>query len=267
MTQNIGDLVCAPYLYFPDLLGNSSADVVGFHQGSQPERQKRIEFHNDFQEADILVYGGGGLLENDFFTIMFDYLSENKKDNQKIILWGAGHNNWELTDWRHMKQSYTFRQDLFDLLGVRDYKNNLNWVPCVSCMSTLLDKPYLIKRDVGIYMHYGTYTNSKYKNLLPQGFEYLHNSSPMNEVIDFLGETELILTDSFHGAYWATILGRKVVAFPTSSKFYSFKHSVPLCNPEDWKIYSRLSQVYPEAKSECRQANIDFANLVRDFIS
>jgi len=263
-TQNIGDLVCAPYLYFPDLLGDLSREVLSFHQGTQPNRPQRVAFNELFAASDVIVYGGGGLLEIDFFEPMFRYLAEKKQPHHKTIIWGAGHNSWTLGDWRKLRQVFTFDSGLFDMVGVRDYDQGYEWVPCVSCMSPLLDQTFTLQREVGIYAHAGTMQNPAFREKLPEGIEILDNSSALEDAIRFLGETELVLTDSFHGAYWAMLLGRKVVAFPSSSKFYSFKHAIPLCAPEDWRRYSRLAQIYPEAKSECRQANMDYAARVAE---
>jgi hypothetical protein len=105
------------------------------------------------------------------------------------------------------------------------------------------------------------------RNRLPIGFPILDNSAPLDEVIPFIGATQTLLTDSYHGAYWATLMGRKVVAFPTSSKFYDLKHAIPLGDPVDWQKLSRLSIAYPEALEECREANRDFYLKVLELVS
>lgn len=265
-TDNIGDLVCAPYLYFPEILGTDAREILSFHQGTEPDRPARVAFNEAFAAARTVVIGGGGLLEIDFFAPAFAYLAEKKQPHHRYVLWGAGHNNWAIGDWRRMRQPHGFDRDLFDLAGVRDFDQGLPWVPCVSCMSPLFDQSYVIRREIGLYVHTGTVNNPAFRRRLPEGIEMIDNSSRLDEAIRFMGESELVLTDSFHGAYWATLLGRKVVAFPSSSKFYSFKHALPLCAPEDWRRYSRLAQVYPEALTECRQANLDFAARVADLI-
>lgn len=37
-----------------------------------------------------------------------------------------------------------------------------------------------------------------------------------NETVAFLGSSEVVLTTSYHGLYWATLLGRKVVVLEAS---------------------------------------------------
>ena len=44
-----------------------------------------------------------------------------------------------------------------------------------------------------------------------------------NKTIEFIGSGDVVVTNSYHGAYWATLLGKVVVAFPWASKFYGLK--------------------------------------------
>jgi exopolysaccharide biosynthesis predicted pyruvyltransferase EpsI len=83
-------------------------------------------------------------------------------------------------------------------------------------------------------------------------------------VAAFLGSAETVVTSSYHGAYWASLLGRRVVGIPTSSKFYGLKHAIPLCTIEDWPRFEKLARSYPEALDDCRSANIAFAEKVKD---
>lgn len=264
-TSNIGDLMCAPYLYFPSLLGTTAAEILGFRRAEEESAEQRQRFDRTFATADLIVIGGGGLLEIDFFAPFFDYL-KSRRTTQKVVIWGAGHNNWQLRDWRKLKTEYSFDPALFDLIGTRDYNSGQIWVPCASCMSGDFDKPREIRRDIGLYVHAATLRNEKLRRQLPQDFEMIDNSASFEEALDFLGSSDLVLTDSFHGAYWATLLGRRAVSFPTSSKFYDLKHPVPFCAPEDWQRYSRLSRTFPEALQECRDHNMAFAEKVADLL-
>ena len=149
-TKNVGDLLCAPYKYFPDLLGLDAREILGFRSADEPSAELRVSFKTSFQKADAIVVGGGGLLEIDFFQPFFKFLSENRQPNQKIILWGAGHNSWQIGDWRRLKHEYKFDESLFDLIGLRDYNYKYEWVPCVSCMHAEFDKPAEIAQEIGI---------------------------------------------------------------------------------------------------------------------
>jgi polysaccharide pyruvyl transferase WcaK-like protein len=266
-TENIGDIMCAPYLYFPDILGKNREEILGFTLGDQPDGAKRLEFTESFLDADTIVVGGGGLLQIEFFNPAFDYIAKNKRNDQKIIMWGAGHNNWIVNDWRKLKQNININSNIFDLIGIRDDGHPFHWVPCVSCMHPIFDKRYSIVRKYGLYVHEGSKNVYGYMDRLPKNIEILDNASNFEQAIEFLAGCELVLTDSFHGAYWATLLGRKVVAFPTSSKFYDLRHSVPLCAPEDWKRSAKLARSYWTALDECRAANLDFSKKVAALIA
>ncbi|MBR0670931.1 polysaccharide pyruvyl transferase family protein [Neoroseomonas soli] len=265
-TSNVGDLRCAPYLYFPQLLGTDALDILGFRSADEPDPARRRAFKEAFAAAGAIIVGGGGLFEIDFFAPAFAFIAEHRRPGQKLIAWGAGHNAWTIGDWRKLKQAFTFSPDLFDLVGVRDQGYSLRWVPCVSCMSGAFDRQYAAARGVGLYVHAGTLKNEAFRQRLPHDIETLSNEAGFEEAIAFLGGSEIVLTDSFHGAYWATLLGRKVIAFPSSSKFYGLRHKVPLCSPEDWNDLLPLAATYPDALEECRDANRTFAALVAEMI-
>ena len=81
-------------------------------------------------------------------------------------------------------------------------------------------------------------------------------------VLEFLASGSVILTSSYHGVYWGTLLNRRVIAFPFSSKFSYFKHGVPLVTADDWKQQLKVARNYSNALIECRQANESFARDV-----
>ena len=119
----------------------------------------------------------------------------------------------------------------------------------------------------------------------------------METILDFLGSGETILTSSFHGAYWGTLLGRKVLAFPFSSKFFTLKHRPKLypvakwnsnrwqlsilgrvmyelkyknkftCSMEDWQQQAQVAQAYPTSLPECRERTQDFYVEVMDLLN
>lgn len=265
-TKNIGDLMCAPCIYFPSMLGDKVFDILAYDPGEEADHDVRVSFQNDTNEADLLVVGGGGLLEIDFFSKAIERLVTNKRSSQKLIVWGAGHNAWSLRDWRDLKPKYKSYLEHFNLVGVRDHGTGYQWVPCVSCMHPTFDRRRPIIRDVGLFINSEAAHDKDRFKILPKGIALRENDGDFDEVIEFLGTSELVITDSFHGAYWATLLGRKVIAFPSSSKFYDLKHPVPLCAPADWERYSSLARSYENALFECRQANIDFATRVHQLI-
>jgi hypothetical protein len=266
-TTNIGDLICAPALWFPELAEASREEILGFKGSENTSVAEAKSWKNRLVEADLLIIGGGGLLEIEFFLSGLQQISEHRKPGSRAVVWGAGHNNWQVADWRKLKQGLDLEPYGFDLVGVRDVDCGYDWVPCASCMSPALEQQSDPVFDVVMYAHTGTIQNAARLATLPTGLPMLDNSAPFEQVIPFLASGDLVLTDSFHGMYWATLLGRRVIAFPSSSKFYSVKHPVPLCDPGDWQRFAPLARRYPEALDECRDSNRAFAKKVFGLIN
>ncbi len=258
-TANLGDLASAPTRYFDTLKNARIADVLGWDETENRADGAREAWMADFATARGLILGGGGLLGIDFFKPALDFVFGSSRRQRPVILWGAGHNNWQIGDWRALKERIMLDQWSFDLVGVRDYGQGHRWVPCASCMTPALDTAAEATNEFVVYLHEANREHELVHRALPPELPRMHNDGDLATTIAFLASGDTILTDSYHGAYWGTLLGRKVVAFPSSSKFYGMKHPVPLCAPEDWRRHARLSIRYPEAIGECRMANKTFA--------
>jgi hypothetical protein len=120
-----------------------------------------------------------------------------------------------------------------------------------------------------------------------------NETNDLDQILDFLGSGETILTTSFHAAYWGTLLIRKVLAFPFSNKFITMKPKLAIypvrswnrerwqltvkgrklfklmnpddihtCNTRGWKQYIDSLETYPDSLEECRDRNRWFYNLV-----
>lgn len=269
-TPNIGDLLSAPSLYFAELSDAPRMEVRGFLAHEAGSHEAAREWHRLLRSATGIIVGGGGLLGNDFFDRPLDYLFEHKPSFAKVVVWGAGHNSVTRRDWRDFSQSYDVTRHPFDLMGVRDAGSPYKWVPCVSCMHPALDVHISgqAQHEVALYAHHddAQWKQEILANLSP-GTPVLDNDAEFDEVLSFISATDLLLTNSFHGVYWATLLGRRVIAFPSSSKFYSLKHPVPLCDPSDWRRFTRMATRYPEAIEECRAANKAYAREVLEFLA
>lgn len=222
--RNVGDHFSPPARYCGSL-----GDV--FDIGSAPE-------------ADVTIYGGG--------TMALEAAAHARKRSGIKIAWGVGHTERGRMG-RHVDPSY----DAFDLAGVRDWgigrEDNTYWVPCASCMSPLFDQEYEITKEVAFYGH---------ALLSPMvGEDSLQNDCmDMAKVIAHLGSAETIVTSSYHGVYWATLLGRKVVAIPYGSKFFALRHQPTFVD----RYEGQAGRSHPEALAECRAANLSFSFKVLD---
>jgi uncharacterized protein YutD len=212
-TANIGDRYSSPERYFKWL---------------------KVEKHDAMSElsklkGDVLILGGGGLIDNEDFKIN-ELL---KADFKKKIIWGAGHNN-------HNKLLIKTNPILkeFDLVGIRDYEVGYDWVPCVSCMDQAFDEDYKIKYDYIVYEH-------QHYPIKIKGFQKKNNNfKTIKEAVSFLGSGKNIVTNTYHGAYWGLLLGRNVlVVSPFSNKFDKLNYNATL--------------------GDCRMANIKFSEKVK----
>jgi hypothetical protein len=172
----------------------------------------------------------------------------------KTVAWGMGHNTHgsENLEWPSWTSRITLR-------GIRDWPNTGIWVPCASCMHPAFDIEYKIEHDVVVYNHRDIQTGIK-------GFPTKDNSEEtMADVVPFLASGSVVITTSYHGAYWATLLGRKVIITnPFSNRFLFMKHSPFVTAASNWESAKPL--VYPEALTECRQANREFHTRVLELI-
>lgn len=261
-TSNIGDIFCAPYHYAHWLRGSEAVDILSFYRAQRSRPPESVA--RDFPR---IVVGGGGLIDIEFFQPSIDFLLSLTQFGSKIVFWGVGHNEWKIADWRKLKHRYrqVFPEGV--LIGTRDFNSGFPWCPCVSCLSPHFDKPVSdISHPTSVYLHTGSVERRLHENRVFSGLPILANDAPLEQVISFISKTDLLLTDSFHGAYWGILLGKRVIAFPSSSKFYSLKHPVPLCDPEDWRNHVGLTNIYNGALEECRLRNQKFSHLALEFL-
>jgi hypothetical protein len=234
---NIGDWAARPSLYFP--ISGADYDVRLDDMAAIP--------------SEVAIVGGGGLLST--------YESELSNLKHRVIIWGAGANHHGETQLRYPP----WLEDCA-LVGVRDYGTRFRWVPCASCMSALFDK-YRSRppeREVVVYRH-----SLQWLDTIPTDLQLptlTNQEMSFENVLAFLASAEVVITSSYHGAYWATLLGRKVIAAPFSSKFYGFRHPPVLATGErlaDWRSLAKDCEIYLNSLEECRTVNLAFYEDVK----
>jgi hypothetical protein len=234
--RNVGDWHCAPREYVP--LGNNLAvDVFAY-----------AEHCVDMDlTGKVVIAGGGGLL-------VFPEILKRLLDSGAVVVgWGLGTNtHGKAVD----NQSELLRR--FALVGSRDWASGQRWVPCPSCLHPAFVDPPAPVHPVVIYEHH------ERKGEIPGDAPRSANDcSGILEAARFLGSGALVVTNSYHGAYWATLLGRRVTIYrPWSTKFYAMRHPPAIAEPPGWDRETSWARPYPEALSECRLANIGFARVV-----
>ncbi|WP_455169280.1 polysaccharide pyruvyl transferase family protein [Aegicerativicinus sediminis] len=257
---NVGDLYCAPHHYFKELK-NSELDIFDFKSADPDITKKWINKIS----SNSLVIGGGGLLNRSSFEMqmkLFEYLSGK---NKKTVLWGVGHNQkqWQKNN---KIQSYNIDTSKFGLVGVRDHSMKEEWVPCVSCMHPIFDTNYDIKEETGLIFHKKTIKNKSLLNRL-NDYPSTSNTTNLDNMISFIGSHETVVTDSYHAMYWATLLGRKVLAVPNSSKFFDFKYNPIFTTFKNFENEIKKAQSYTGVLEECREINMEFSRKVFDYLN
>lgn len=252
------------YLRTTDNVGDAKVSPADYFEFPLPV--EKLCIHDAFDKPppglneSFIIFGGGGLIHSPHPTYAdgrFPYLEEFCKFSKTMISWGVGHNVHEGTEITY--PDYFVKS--FILHGVRDMNQSvLPWVPCVSCMDKAFDRKYIRKRKYSVVGH----NLDGYPSL--DGLKkYEHRGGEFEPCIKFIGEGEYIITNSFHGAYWGALLGKKVVVFKVgSTKFLSFPESVILAEPKTWK--SRLNDAAPDPKQsylkKCREASVKYHDKV-----
>jgi hypothetical protein len=222
--RNIGDINCSPLQYFS----------FPFMVEARHASQTLAPLHH-------VIFGGGGMLHHKFMGDLCE------RATGKLVSWGIGHNT-------HSAKTvdYPKYMERFALHGVRDWPSPYEWVPCASCMHTGFDCRYSVQFEAVVYDHHQFPTGVR-------GLPTMSNDAPsMNTVLAFLGSADLIVTSSYHGAYWGTLLGRRVVVTnPFSTKFQTFRHPPVLSTSQNWIEESKSARTFPGALEESRRANIN----------
>ena len=252
---NVGDLMSTPSHYVSFLREAEPHDLHAWHPRYNLATTSRLAFTEAVTRRPLIV-GGGGLL-TPYFLPALEYI--NHSAQRPVILWGVGHNYPNRSTWRADFDSPAFSVSSFALVGVRDWNTRFRWVPCASCLSPLFDVPREPVRRIGFFLHANEPAELGYFSRKYPASDIMTNFGDFAETLDFIGTSEAIVTNSFHGAYWATLLKRRVVALPTSSKFFSMRHPVLVGSRRNWPDLVGDAPIHERALAECRSANVDFA--------
>lgn len=292
--NNVGDIASNPLQYFLKSSEYETVDIVDLHR-------------SQYSANVPVVVGGGGLIGNEFIgdlarTVLNssdkNYLSslwEQRWDaidpaNQELgrefslkykdlikeyidkvstkttprFLWGAGYNG-EYNKKARNKFFYPEWLVEFDKIGVRDWAQNLDWYPCASCMHPALRKNYTIKNDVIFFEHKKQLLKDFGKESIPR---FVNSGSNVDQTIELLGSANVILTNSYHGAYWGTLLKKRVIVVGAwGAKFYAMKHPPAMLDKtETWNDVLDTAQIHNTALDECVAKTQEYWDTVKSSI-
>lgn len=189
---------------------------------------------DDLPAADVTIYGGGAIAGR----------AKNHQTRGVKIAWGVGttqrgkFNRPRLHDTRG-----------FALYGSRDVGTG-EWVPCASCMSRHFDT---IKDPIVPIVEYG------HAILSPMGAMNNDHMS-ISDVIDHLSSGETVVTSSYHGMYWALLMGRRVIAKPFGTKFFGLPWAAT------WDCRDLVFEADASRLDEARSANLAFWEKVKRYV-
>jgi len=292
--NNVGDIASDPLQYFLKPDEYKTIDVANLGKESWPENIPLIvgggglignNFMGDFfreilESSDRLqleeMWNTSWTLSNpeyknfyDKFTQEYNALIKDALDNIKPIrsariVWGAGHNSENTTqEFSEIKWPKIFSK--YSLVGIRDHhtSSKFNWTPCASCMHPAFDKTYPVRNDIIWFEHKKQLVKDFGNDPIPR---FVNSGSNFEQTIELLGSANTIITNSYHGAYWGTLLKKKVIiAGAWSSKFRFLKHQPPIVGrKETWEDYIDRAPVFSNALEECRTATARFWNRVQN---
>jgi hypothetical protein len=236
--DNIGDKMCGPAQYF------------------WPNSVTRASFVYELTVPENAILGGGQV-----FTQIDDYSKKFEKNpTGHLVAWGVGvplkGNNDKLV------LNVASR---FALFGTRnfDWRDELNFVPCASCMSKVFDSAPSPTHEVVIFAHK---KKTPFLNSV-DGVPFMNNKNQNPQsVIDFIAKGETVVTSSYHGVYWAQLLGRKIVCIPYNRKFSTFQYIPVTASESSWKSMIKRAHRTEALLEEYRDINMRFAKQVAELM-
>jgi len=213
--RSVGDSKVSPIDYF-----KFPYDIERVNVSNWEKYRNRIK-------DNTFILGGGGLFHLPSLSYangVMEGLRDEKKVAKYIIGWGLGTNVYGTTKLVYPDNCL---KD-FILLGVRDTPtpSNCEYVPCASCMDKRFLKEYKKTEDVVLFEHIGLEIPFNYPKV------NIHNT--FEDVFSLLSKSRVIVTNSYHGAYWGMLLGRKVIVYkPFSSKYYGIHPNVQFLESSD----------------------------------
>jgi hypothetical protein len=231
--DNIGDLMSGPSQY----LWPAMAQVAPI--------TKKLPAN-----IDTAILGGGQI-----FAQLDKLSAENSEriNPVKLIAWGVGlpvHGVRDTTVHKVAQRFHAFSTRNYD------WKNVLPFVPCASCLSRTFDTSKAPQHEVVIYNH----KKKPGAADVPNGVPVMTNSvDDPRLAIEFIASGETIVTSSYHGVYWAQLLGRRVVCIPYNNKFLTFQNLPSFAAPYDWRQSVTSAKRFPPTLEEYRSINRSFA--------
>lgn len=246
--RNVGDFHCAPHRYF-DLPAGPVRDI--------------FDDPASLGQADAIIVGGGGLGRSFFAKALTQLARADRPYN--LIAWGVGSDTVMDKTGAALPEDRVYDLfspyfDAFDEVGTRSWneaRQAHRWVPCVSAMHEAFDR-FRDRKPTKLIGHY-QHKNFRFAPSDQMTSIMANNGNDLEQKLEFLADHEFIVSNTYHGVYWATLLGRKVLCLPFKSGLFSFRHRpamIPTAIPNEEDLHR--AQGYGNSLEDCRGANISY---------
>ncbi len=188
-TKNAGDRAASPLDYFDFGAGALAADM------REPPRCA----------PELVVYGGGSIVAAPGFHAW----------HCPVVAWGVGHHvrHWPWAG--EMARTHREAAAKCALYFPRDADCGFARVPCASCMHPVFDEAFAAPEHDEV-----RYSAARRVDVDDGVAPHMTNEDgTIEEAVRFLTRGRRVVTSSYHGAYWAGLLGREVQVVPWGSKF------------------------------------------------
>jgi hypothetical protein len=152
---------------------------------------------------DLVVYGGGSITASPDF----------KRWSCPVVAWGVGHNERANPSHEAMQREHDRAAALCDLYFSRDRVDGHEWVPCASCLHPVFDEAIEPTHEVV------RYSAARRITVEGGGPHMTNEDGSIEDAVRFIGSGATVVTSSYHGAYWARLLGREVRMVEWGTKF------------------------------------------------
>lgn len=248
ITSNTGDIACGYYRYF-------SSEFSGYRCLIHDINSVKASL---IKKTDVVIIGGGGLLNA---SDKWNYqISQAIKKAGRNIIWSAGFNG---NPGRKLK--YPINWQAFALVAVRDFQyGNFRYVPCATCMMPELEKIYPVIRKIGVIAH-----KDVLHHLPKEANEYdvLTNKDSLQSMIEFIGSSEVVLTNSYHAVYWSTLMGKKCILFAPRSEKYNYYKYPPVIYSGNLVSDISKAPIYPDALAESKALTLEYLKDITKLIA
>jgi len=232
--RNIGDRACTPGNYFD----------FGTHE--------LYDFADELPSCERLIIGGGQVFQQCLDTAIRSLETANKR-----VVWGIG-----ISPMDRRSVAFDILQGCCDLIATRNHGiRGCEYVPCASAMSPLFDAPPEPERELVLFYHARKSKDVLFDSGVPaQG----NDQGNMADAVAFLASGATVVTNSYHGTYWAMCLGRRVLCLPFNKKFLYFPENPQFASSQNWLKHVKEAQARPQTLEQARDRNKSFYEKVRN---